>query len=179
MQEVNALRHFCSREHGDVLLRAVSRYRELLRQLIAEGLSQQEVAERIGYGTQGSISRIVGGTREISVDQLELAVRRLGLNPQFFFGPGEGLRYRDFSGVRKVPDMGYPAFFRFLKMADESGMELSLTERNALQRQDFDGDPTPETYFLLLQALRTLRMPEETQVRQRPEPPPARRRKRS
>jgi hypothetical protein len=132
---------------------------------------QGEVARLLGI-KQPTVSRLKDGKRNAGIDAVELAIRKRHILPQFFFGeaPTEP-HYREFQGLRKMPPkMGYPAYWKFLKMAEDGGMTLTTREKAVLSDQDWDGDPTPETYLLLLQAIRTVRVPEDSVVRIRKSP---------
>jgi predicted XRE-type DNA-binding protein len=153
-------------------LRSIERYRLLVHQLLADhGDDQREVARILGI-KQPSVSRLKDGKRKAGIDAVELAVRRLKLAPQFFFAPTPvEPHYRDFQGLRKIPPkMGYPALWKFFKMAEEGGMLLTQHERAILTQQEWDGDPVPETYMLMLQAIRSVEVPEDTVVRLRKTP---------
>jgi hypothetical protein len=150
--------------------RATTRYQLLIQQLLAENENDQAAIARILGLTQPHVSRLKDGKRKAGIDAIELAIRKLRIAPAFFFAPmPTEPHYRDFKGIRKLaPPMGYPALYRFLKMAEDGGISITQREKTALGEQEWDGDPTPESYMLLLQALRTVQMPETTVVRRIP-----------
>lgn len=154
--------------HGPVEMpdRAKKRFQLFLRQLLEEGRSQDDVARMLGL-SQASVCRIAAEQRGPTLDSVEHAIRTLKISPDFFFAAmPTHPHYRDYQGARKIPDpMAYAALARFLKNAEEMGLKLTDADRFNLANQEFDGDPTPETYMLLLQALRSVRMPERTEVR--------------
>lgn len=167
--------HECAwQSFGEMGQRATERYQLLVQQLIAEDpdRSQAEIGELLGVD-QTHVSRLASGKRKAGIDVIELAIRgKLRISPAFFFAklPTEP-HYRDFQGAHKLPpSMGYPALYRFLKMAEDGGISLTAREKALLTDQEWDGDPSAETYMLMLQALRTIRAPEDTVVRLRKEP---------
>lgn len=179
MSKGNPRRDSKATDDCGVILRCVERFQNLVSQLLQEGRTQKEVGKLLGV-RQHSVSRLLNGERGAGIDLVELAVRKLKIDPRFFFATFEGVpRYRDFVGPHKLPQMGHAAFFRFLRIADEMGIDLSSREKDALERQDWDGEPTPESYQLLLQAVRTVRQPSKTQTRMRAVETVSRREKRT
>lgn len=163
--------------------RATKRYQLLVQQLLAEDPDQNQgrVGEMLGID-QTHVSRLASGKRKAGIDKIELAIQKLKISAAFFFAklPTDP-HYRDFKGPHKIPpDMGYPALYRFFKMAEDGDMRLTDQEKRELTTQEWPGDPTPETYWLMLKALRTVEMPEHTEVRMRDaEPQPVAKKKRS
>jgi hypothetical protein len=173
-----------------VPLIATKRYQSLVGQLYEQHGKQKRVAELL-YIKQPHVSRLIDGTREAGVDAIELAIRKFGVSPAFFFRPMPielAIRkfgvspafffrpmptephYAEWKGPHKLPpEMGYPALHTFLKMADETGMKVTAAERQALAEQEWAGYPTVQSYLLLLQALRALDFPEVTEVKARPQ----------
>lgn len=151
-------------------LRSTKRFRLLLQQLIAEDpeASQQKLAEDLGI-SQGHLSKLAHGKRNAGIDLIELSIRKLKISPLFFFGNADkDPHYRDYKGIRKLaPTMGHPALYRFLKLAEDGGIPITSREKSLLTEQEWDGDPTTESYMLLLQAFRSVKVPEDTLVRLR------------
>lgn len=79
---------------------ATERYRLLVRQMMSEGASQQQVAERLGI-TQNHVSKILSGERQPGAALLDRAVRLLALRPGWFHDAG--LRPLDWTKHRVVP----------------------------------------------------------------------------
>ena len=146
-------------------LLANERYRLLIAQL-SQGQSQEEVAAQLGT-SQEQVSRIGKGERFANLKAIARAVECLSISPTFFFlARGSGmppLNYSDFVGPHKIPPRGgYAAMLKFLDDRDD----ITAEEREAIERQRWDGEPTADTYMLFLQALRTLKRG-DTVVRKR------------
>ena len=79
---------------------ATRRFRLLVQQLSAEGLSQRRIARKLGI-SQGAVSFAVTGRNATSARTIGRAIERLRLRPEFFFDPGLGDRpsYRDHVGT--------------------------------------------------------------------------------
>lgn len=164
--------------------RAAERYRMLVEQLLEEDAvaqgkprpgpyargGQTRVAKLLGV-EQPHLSKICGGGLEPTIDVIELAMERTRIAAPFFFGSFvKDPHYRDFRGpIRMLPHMGYPALRRFY---DSNGLGMGPTEqeKHLLERQEWEGEPTEGTYALFLQALRTVKGAEVTQVRTRSSP---------
>lgn len=153
-------------------MRATARYQLLVQQLLAENDDDQGAVAKILEVKQPHVSRLKDGKRKASISAIELAVRKLKISPAFFFGPTPTEpHYRDFQGIRKLPPkMGYPALYRFFKMTEDGDIPITSREKAVLTDQEWDGDPTAQTYMLMLQALRTVQVPEDTVVRLRKPP---------
>lgn len=50
------------------------------------GISQEELANRIGYKTKGSIARIENGERDLPIDKLKLLAKALNTTPEYLVG---------------------------------------------------------------------------------------------
>lgn len=50
------------------------------------GLSQEELANRVGYKTKGSIARIENGERDLPIDKLKLLAKALNTTPEYLVG---------------------------------------------------------------------------------------------
>ena len=50
------------------------------------GLSQEELANRVGYKTKGSIARIEKGERDLPIDKLKLLAKALNTTPEYLVG---------------------------------------------------------------------------------------------
>lgn len=182
INQVNATWHRPPGESGSVpktavLTRAEERYLLLITQLREDYAAsnggrdrgwQGWVAGKLKVG-QPFISRITSGERSIGVAPLELAIRRFGIAPAFFFGSfPKPPSYRDFVGVRKIPTkMGYGAFHDFIAQAPSLGLAITEAESLALSRQEWETEPTVAAYMHLLSALRACTPREDTRARRR------------
>ena len=50
------------------------------------GISQEELANRVGYKTKGSIARIENGERDLPIDKLKLLAKALNTTPEYLVG---------------------------------------------------------------------------------------------
>lgn len=167
-----------------MLPRVANRYRLLIHQLaVADRLAhpdlrpakkphpeyasgwQDRVAGKLQL-KQPHVSKILAGM-EPGLEALEHAVDQLKISPLYFFvARPTSPHYRDFVGPHRLPAVGYPALQCFLDTVGQYGMAPpSDQERRALERQEWDSEPTPGTYALFLQALRTLERPALTIVK--------------
>jgi hypothetical protein len=129
---------------------------------------QSAIAEKLGI-SQPFLSRMASREREVGVLPLELAIRKFGVAPAFFFSSfPKPPNYRDFLGVRKLaPQMGYAAFNEFIEKAQGMGLTISEAERLLLSRQDWETEPTIAAYMHLLSALRACAPREDTRSRRK------------
>jgi hypothetical protein len=129
------------------------------------------VAEYL-YVRQAFVSKLKSGEREAGISSIEVAIRKRGISPAFFFRQmARDPHYSDWQGPHRIPpNMGYPAFQTFLKLAAESGLNVTDAERKALQEQEWPGYPTVQSYLMMLQAVRALEFTETTEVRPRSQP---------
>ncbi|WP_064609283.1 helix-turn-helix domain-containing protein [Streptobacillus moniliformis] len=50
------------------------------------GLTQEELAKKIGYKTKGSITRLENGERDLPIDKLKLLAKALNTTPEYLLG---------------------------------------------------------------------------------------------
>lgn len=50
------------------------------------GMSQQELANKIGYKTRGAINKIENGSRELTQNKLMIIAKALNTNPSYLMG---------------------------------------------------------------------------------------------
>lgn len=106
---------------------------------------------------QPHVSKLWNGPLSPTIDVIELAQDRQRIRYEYFHEKKlTSPHFRDFQRGRKVPLMGYRAFHRFVELCPEMGIQLTEREIATLQSQEWDGEPTPDTYRWFLQALRTM-----------------------
>ena len=72
------------------------------------GLSQQELADKVGYKSKVSITKIESGVRDVPLDKVVPFSIALGLDPLVFLG-GKTLQktqHIDITGIKEVPFLG-------------------------------------------------------------------------
>lgn len=151
---------------------AASRFRLLLRQLGEEGLSQREIAKRVGV-SQGAISFYVTGQREPQTDTLAGAMDRVPLRSEFFFDAalGEEPYYRDFIGARLRVELDHVDTPAWLELVELGWLErykrrgLSEAQIEYARRTLFRGAPSVDDYVDVLEAMvRALARPEAPEM---------------
>lgn len=161
--------------------RVTQRYNLLIEQLyddyakrmgVAPGLPwderphgwQTSVAGELGV-SQSYLWQVARSGLEPTTPVIELACKKVRISEAFFFGTFQtDPDYRDFQGVSRMPEMGYPALRRFYE-SDGFGLHPTEQERFLLSRQEWEGEPTERTYDLFLQALRSVKMATVTEIR--------------
>ncbi len=145
---------------------AADRFRLLCAQMEDECGSQAEVAKLFGVG-QPYISKLIakGSTKEPGLGLIESAIRNQGISAEFFFNPRlKKPHFRDFRGPHKLPRVNYKALDMFLASVEGTPVQPTMAERHALERMDWDGEPTALTYSHYLSALRSVHRPADTEV---------------
>jgi hypothetical protein len=158
--------HACERDVvTEHLAREQQRYLTLINQLRAEWIAEKgtargfelQTAPKLGT-TAATLNRLKAGTRDPGMEVIRGAVEVFRIDRTFFYGTfSEEPHYSKFRGVRAVPETGPPPALQAFLTAGAMGMEVTDDERTWLLQQSWPGEPTPETYYLLLKALRTLR----------------------
>lgn len=146
--------------------KAARRYAALVEQLADElGRKwgwQTAVAKRLGI-TQVYVSQIHNGERTgVGASAIEKAVRRIPLDPSYFYGPHHGTpHYSTFvPGSRAVDTPAYPALLEFL--AGPEGRGITPDEEAFLRGyRASHGEPTPLTFHFVLMAYRSELTPAE------------------
>lgn len=161
--------------------RVTQRYNLLIEQLYddyakREGLPPGLPWEERPHGWQTSVAGELGVSQsylwqvaklglEPGTAVIELACKKVRISEAFFFGTFQtDPHYRDFQGVSRLPEMGYPALSRFYQ-SDGFGLHPTEQERHLLARQEWEGEPMERTYDLFLQALRSVKMATVTEIR--------------
>lgn len=122
------------------------RYAALLRQMLAEGMTQREVAAKLGV-TQAAISFYVQGDRNAKPDKIEAAMRKLHLRAEFFNDPsiGDSPDYREFLGggerTERDADRGYPVVERYLEQLEQAGTPALPAHARRLRGVRLSGGP--------------------------------------
>lgn len=128
---------------------------------------QGRICAQLGI-KQPHVSKLWNGAQQPTIDVIELAQEKQRVRYEYFHEKKlTSPHFRDYQRGRRVPLMGYKAFHDFVALCPQMGINLSESEIATLRYQEWDGEPTPDTYRWFLQALRTI-PPAQTRVREKP-----------